>query len=99
MDATSCLTRHEGSATVFVVVDHCASEWIGLHAAKPGTRFEAIEPVRQGIRALFGGYEPGIAAGLVARHDHGSQYVRDYFQDELEFLGITSSPAGAVQIP
>jgi hypothetical protein len=54
-------------------VDHCASEWIGLHAAKPGTRFEAIEPVRQGIRALVGGYEPGIAAGLVARHDHGSQ--------------------------
>jgi transposase InsO family protein len=93
MDATSCLTRHEGSATVFVVVDHCASECIGLHAAKPGTRFEAIEPLRQGIRALFGRYEPGIAAGLLARHDHGSQYVSDYFQDELKFLGITSSPA------
>ncbi len=25
MDATSCLTRQEGTATVFVVVDHCAS--------------------------------------------------------------------------
>ena len=37
MDATSCLTRGEGTATVFVVVDHCASECIGLHAAKPGT--------------------------------------------------------------
>ena len=93
MDATSCLTRCEGTATVFVVVDHCASECIGLHAAKPGTRFEAIEPLRQGIQALFGEYEPGIAAGLLARHDHGSQYVSDYFQDELKFLGITSSPA------
>src|SRR5215475_8156382 len=93
MDATSCLTRQEGTATVFVVVDHCASECIGVHAAKPGTRFEAIEPVRQGIQALFGGYEPGIAVGLLARHDHGSQYVSDYFQDELKFLGITSSPA------
>ena len=62
MDATSCLTRREGTATVFVVVDHCASECIGLHAAKPGTRFEAVEPLRQGIQALFGGYEGGIAA-------------------------------------
>jgi transposase InsO family protein len=93
MDATSCLTHQEGTATVFVVVDHCASECIGIHAAKPGTRFEAVEPLRQGVRAIFGGYEEGIAAGLQARHDHGSQYVSDYFQDELTFLGITASPA------
>ena len=93
MDATSCLTRHDGPATVFVVVDHCAAECIGIHAAKPGTRFEAVEPVRQGVRALFGGYDAGIAVGLQARHDHGSQYVSGYFQDELKFLGITSSPA------
>jgi putative transposase len=92
MDATSCLTR-EGTATVFVVVDHCAAECIGLHAAKPGTRFEAVEPLRQGVHTLFGGYEAGIARGLQARHDHGSQYVSDYFQAELRFLGIASSPA------
>ena len=92
MDATSCLTR-AGMATVFVVVDHCARECIGLHAARPGTRFEAVEPLRQGVRAIFGSYEAGIAAGLHARHDHGSQYVSDYFQDELKFLGITPSPA------
>jgi putative transposase len=78
---------------VFVVVDHCASECIGIHAAKPGTRFEAVEPLRQGLRAIFGDYDAGIAAGLQARHDHGSQYVSDYFQDELKFLGITASPA------
>ena len=35
----------------------------------------------------------GIARGLRARHDHGSQYVSDYFQAELKFLGIMSSPA------
>jgi putative transposase len=92
MDATSCLTR-ERTATVFVVVDHCAAECIGLHAAKPGTRFEAVEPLRQGVHALFGGYETGIARGLQAPHDHGSQYVSDYFQAELKFLGIGSSPA------
>ena len=93
MDATSCLTRREGNATVFVVVDHCAAECIGLHAARPGTRFEAVEALRQGVRAIFGGYAEGIATGLLARHDHGSQYVSDYLQDELKFLGIESSPA------
>src|SRR5262245_29523110 len=92
MDATSCLTRREGSVTVFVVVDHCASECIGIHAAKPGTRFEAVEPLRQGVRASFGGYEAGIATGLVARHDHGSQYVSDYFQGELRFSGSPPVP-------
>ncbi len=65
MDATSCLTR-EGTATVFVVVDHCAAECIGLHAAKPGTRFEAVEPLRQGdprpVRRLRGRHR-GRAAG------------------------------------
>jgi transposase InsO family protein len=30
---------------------------------------------------------------LQARHDHGSQYVSDHFQEELKFLGITPSPA------
>jgi len=93
MDATSCLTRREGTATVFVVVDHCASEGIGIHAARPGTRFEAVEPLRQGVRAIFGGYAEGIAVGLRARHDHGSQYMSGVFQDELEFLSITPSPA------
>jgi transposase InsO family protein len=93
MDATSCRTRRDGTATVFVVVDHCAAECIGLHAARPGTRFEAVEPLRQGVRALFGDYEADIATGLRARHDHGSQYMSDYFQNELKFLGIESSPA------
>jgi transposase InsO family protein len=93
MDATSCLTRREGTATVFVVVDHCAAECIGIHAARPGTRFEAVEPLRQGVHAIFGAYAEGMATGLQARHDHGSQYVSDYFQDELRVLGMASSPA------
>ncbi|HXJ83174.1 MAG TPA: hypothetical protein VMS64_31380 [Candidatus Methylomirabilis sp.] len=54
-------------------MDHCASECIAVPAAKPGTRFEAVEPLRQGIPVLFGEYECGIARKLLARHDHGSQ--------------------------
>src|SRR5438477_9207516 len=57
------------------------------------TRFQALEPIRQGVRQRFGGFAKEIARGLAVRHDHGSQYMSDAFQQELAFLGIESSPA------
>jgi transposase InsO family protein len=45
------------------------------------------------VREHFGGFERGIAAGLGIRHDHGSAYMSDDFQQELGFLGMTSSPS------
>ena len=83
----------EGQAAVFVAIDHHSAECVGLHAARRGTRFEALEPLRQGVRQHFGGFAKGVAAGLSLRHDHGSQYMSDAFQSELKFLGIESSPA------
>ena len=86
-------TTREGNATVFVAVDHCTQECVGIHAARPGPRFEALEPLRQGLREHFGGYGPGVASGLALRHDHESQYLSDHFQGELRFLGVRSSPS------
>jgi putative transposase len=83
----------EGPAAVFIAIDHCSAECAGIHAAARATRFEALEPVRQGVRRHFGGFAAGIARGLAMRHDHGSQYMSDHFQKELRFLGIESSPA------
>jgi transposase InsO family protein len=83
----------EGQAAVFVALDHCSAECVGLHAARQATRFEALEPVRQGVRRCFGGFAQGIAAGLAVRHDHGSQCMADAFQKALRVLGIESSPA------
>ena len=83
----------EGQAAVFVAIDHCSAECVGLHAALQANRFEALEPVRQGVRRCFGGFAQGIASGLAVRHDHGSQYMSGDFQKELRFLGIESSPA------
>jgi hypothetical protein len=83
----------EGQASNFVTVDHCSTECVGIHAARRATRFEALEPLRQGVRACFGGFAAGIAGGLKVRHDHGSQFVADDYQRELAFLGIQSSPA------
>jgi transposase InsO family protein len=45
------------------------------------------------VRAGFGAFAEGIAAGLKVRHDHGSQFVAHDYQRELSFLGIASSPA------
>ena len=91
-DATTTLTK-EGLATIFLAVDHCTAECIGIHATARGDRFEALEPLRQGIRQHFGIYDSKSALGLVLRHDHGSQYTSRHFQAELRFLGSRSSPA------
>jgi len=91
-DMTSTWTR-EGQAAVFIAVDHHSAECVGIHAARRGTRFEALEPVRQGVRHHFGSFAKNVAPGLAVRHDHGSQYMSDTFQGELRFLGMRSSPA------
>jgi putative transposase len=91
-DLTSVMTG-EGQAAVFITVDHCSAECVGIHASRSADRFEALEPVRQAVREHFGGFAKGAAAGLQLRHDHGSQYVSHDFQAEIRFLGIQSSPA------
>jgi putative transposase len=91
-DLTSAMTG-EGQASIFVTVDHCSTECLGIHTARRATRFEALEPLRQGVRACFGAFAEGIASDLKVRHDHGSQFVADDYQAELAFLGIASSPA------
>ncbi len=49
-DAMSTVTVKDGAVTVFIGVDHCTFEGIGIHAARRATRFEALEPIRQGVR-------------------------------------------------
>ena len=74
-------------------VDHCSGEFIGTHASSSASRWEALEPVRQGVTRHFGGVGPDVAKGLTLRHDHGSNYMADDFQKEIGCFGILSSPA------
>jgi putative transposase len=87
------VTTGEGRVFVFIGVDHCTSECIGIPASKAGNRFGAGMPIRQRVREHFGGFGQGIAAGLAVRHDYGSDYMSDDFQAELAFLGLKSSPS------
>jgi putative transposase len=91
-DLTATFTG-EGQAAVFIAVDHCSAECVGIHAHARANRFEALEPIRQAVRRHFGGFAAAVARGLKLRHDHGSQYMSDHFQKEIAFLGIESSPA------
>jgi len=95
IDATATVTLEDGQVTVFAAVDYCTAECVGMHAVKRATRFEALEPLRQGVHQHFGGFQAGVAQGLQLRHDHASQFMSDDFQNELAFLGIQSSPAFA----
>jgi putative transposase len=91
-DLTTVMTG-EGQAAVFVAVDHCSAECVGVHASRSADRFQALEPIKQGVRACFGASAKDVASGLALRHDHGSQYVSHHFRAEIRFLGIASSPA------
>ena len=92
-DMTQTITIREGRANVFVAVEHANSEVVGIHASRSANRFEALEPVRQGVHRCFGAIAPGVARGLKLRHDHGSNYMSGDFQDEIECLGIEASPS------
>ena len=70
-DLTTTLTG-EGQAAVFIAIDHVSAECVGIHAARQATRFQALKPIRQGVRQHFGGFSKDIARGLHVRHDHGS---------------------------
>jgi putative transposase len=46
----------EGQAAVFIAVDRRTAECVGIHADRRAARFRALEPIRQGVRRLFGGF-------------------------------------------
>ena len=91
-DMTAVATG-EGQAAVFIAVDHCSAECVGIHASAQATRHEALKPIRQAVRRSFGAVGADVFKGLKVRHDHGSQYMSRDFQREIRFLGAESSPA------
>jgi hypothetical protein len=66
-------TRQDGQGAGLIAVAHCSAACVGRHAATQGTRFEALEPIRQGVRTDWGAFGQDRADGLVLRHAHGSQ--------------------------
>ncbi len=90
-DMTTTWTGEEQVA-VFIAIDHHNAACCGIHAARRGTRFEALEPLRQGVRRHFGDFAKDVARGLSVRHDQGSCYMAHDFHAELAFLGRKARP-------
>lgn len=90
-DATRFYTRQEGWCWWFGAVDHYTDEVVGWSVAKVGTRYVAMDPIRQGCGHAFGDCRQDVGRGLKVRCDHGSQYLSRAFQAEMAHLGIEIS--------
>jgi transposase InsO family protein len=90
-DGAKVWTQEEGWLWVFTTVEHWNAELLGHHVCKHGDRFAAYEPVAQAVERVFGSTRADAARGVELRHDHGSQYLTDYFQGQSRFHGFTPS--------
>src|SRR5262245_624948 len=92
-DATRFYTDEDGWCWFFGAIDHCVDELVGWHTAKIGDRWAALEPLRQGVRHVFGRFAKDVARGLRIRCDWGPQYIADAWINEVKWLGMTITPS------
>ena len=92
-DATQITTVADGKVWLFGVAEHWNAELLGWHVAKHGTRYEAIQALGMAVRQQFGHLSAGAARGLALRHDHGSTFMADVFQQQIKFWGLAPSHA------
>lgn len=90
-DGAKVWTSEDGWLWVFTTVEHWNGELLGHHVCKRGDRLAAYEPVAQAVNRVFGSTRADAARGVELRHDHGSQYLTDYFQGQSRFHGFTPS--------
>ncbi len=51
-EGTAAFTEAGGGAIILAAIDHCTPEYLGIHAVHRATRFESLEPIRQGWNTL-----------------------------------------------
>ena len=89
-DGSKIWTPDDGWVWLFELVEHWNGECRGWHACKIGDRFAAWEPLAQALAGTLAGV-PGAARGIELRHDHGSQYLSDFFQSNARHHGFAPS--------
>lgn len=92
-DGTKVFTVDDGNVWIFPVLDHFNSECVGCHVSKYGSRFAALEPIKQGLEQYCGGVSKQCAQGISLRMDHGSQYISNHFRHETQYWGFNLSYA------
>jgi len=89
-DGAKIWTTDDGWVWLFDLGGHWNGEGLGWHVCKIGDRFAAWEPLAQALGAVLGG-APHAARGIELRHDHGSQYLTDFFPSNARFHGFVPS--------
>lgn len=96
-DGTQVYTLQEGNVWIFAAEDHYSAECVGWYVAKYGSHLAALEPIKQGLEARFGGVDQQIALGLSLRRDNGPQYIAEGFHQQVRYWGVAISPAFAYE--
>jgi putative transposase len=92
-DATLVQTAEEGPVWVFAALDHVNSEVVGHPVSTDGSRFSALEPIRQAVTFRFGGIAADAARGVSLRLDHGPQDTSHPFSQQIRHWGMALSDA------
>ena len=92
-DATQIDTVADGKVWLFGVAEHWNAEALGWNVSKRGDRYAAAEAVAMAVRRIFGHVSASAARGLALRHDHGSAFMAEHFQNQIRFWGMTPSYA------
>ncbi len=92
-DATQITTVQDGLVWLFGVVEHWNAEALGWHVAKRGDRYAAVQATAMAVKRVFGQTGASAARGVAMRHDHGSAFMAEHFQNQLRFCGMAPSYA------
>ncbi len=90
-DGTKILTKNDGWVWLFIVEEHWNAECLGWHVCKVGDRFNALAPVTDAVKNVFGTIGKKVAKGLKLRIDNGTQYTSEYFLKQINYTGIEAS--------
>ena len=64
---------------------------VAWHVSKRGTRREALQAMGMAVRQQFGHLGRDAARGVQLRHDHGSCFMAEDFQNQTRAWGMTPS--------
>ncbi|MEI6243050.1 MAG: integrase core domain-containing protein [Chlamydiota bacterium] len=84
-------TVEDGMVWGFFLIEHWNAECLGWHACKKGDAQAALEPLKQGVKKIYGSVGSQVAQGLKLREDHGSQYTAEQYRSQLKYWGINIS--------
>ena len=92
-DATQVTTVGDGKVWFFAVAEHWNAELLGWHVSRRGTRHEALQAMSMAVRQRFGHLRRDAARGLALRHDHGSAFMAEDYQNQIKAWGVLPSHA------